>query len=83
MSSSTYTEQDVTIDGKTRIPLTLIITISSSVVGMTIWLMTLSAIAHTAKQKNEEQDVKLERIYRMETDLAVIRTIIEEGRRKK
>ena len=68
----------MTIDDKTKIPLYAAITAIVGMLGFSFWLSTLYSIASEAQKINEKQDQKLEMLYEIKQDVAIIKKILED-----
>jgi hypothetical protein len=68
------------INEKTNIPLFSAIGGIIVLLGFSFWLTSLYSIAVEAQRVNEKQDAKLELLYEIKTDVAVIKKILENKR---
>jgi len=68
------------IDEKTNIKLFTAITAMLTLAGFVFWLSTLYSIASEAQKVNEKQDQKLEMLYEIKQDVAIIKKILENNK---
>lgn len=68
----------MTIDEKTKIPLYVATTAVVGLLGFSFWLTTLYSMVVEAQKINEKQDQKLELLYEIKQDVAIIKRIIED-----
>ena len=65
------------INDKTNVPLFSAIGAIVVLLGFSFWLTSLYSIAVEAQRVNEKQDLKLEALNDIKTDIAVIKKILE------
>lgn len=65
------------LDDKTKIPLFAALGAAITLFGFSFWLTMVYSVALEAQKINEKQDTKLEMLYEIKADVAVIKQILE------
>jgi len=67
-----------TIDEKTKIPLFAALGAVVTIVGFSFWITMVYSMAVQAEKINTKQDEKLEMLYEIREDVAVIKKMLEK-----
>lgn len=69
-----------TIDERTKIPLFAALGAVATIVGFSFWITMVYSLAVQAEKINIKQDEKLEMLYEIREDVAVIKKMLEKRR---
>ena len=67
----------IVIDERTKIPMSVVGALAGLIAGVVFWMSSLYSLAVEANRVNDRQEQRIEVLYQMKEDVAVIKQILE------